>query len=581
MNKNDTIEEIEENSKTKAEENTKEDYEKDEETSHDDESEKNAKINAENQFTFIKRGTSEIFSDSSEEIDKTLQMKKKKPKNSIENSVDSEEKEDFRSNPIDSITSQILDDCSEEIEKTLQMRKKKTKNSIENPVDSEKKEDFSENSMDSTNSNPKNMMLSKNEEFQRKPNENYEKFKGNSNEKHENFKFPEEFLKKSEISQKEAQILEELNLELLSLNSEKSSFFISVKRSLMKKAEEYQGNLQIRTTIEKAAKSYSYRAVKGDGNCSYRSIAFLYLEQILNNITKIEDLQKKKPVKTFFDRLFSTNFDVFIKKNSENAEIKKKILENHGLLKKYLLKMLMDLIKLRILNISLVFTEFSDFITKIINENPLLDFAILAFLRDSIKRFFVENRKEYKPFLAENADYEKTIGEIDFQGDHMVIKFASDLLGIKVNIVEIGAEFRIFEPLTPQKEEFDEIHLYYRNGHYDILYKDEDYKGKSEKSETSDKSEKFEKNVKKGRKSFLNIFRDLLTKKSKKLEKNCDKCNLMNDVIKSKKCAHFFCLKCIFTSGQGDNKDFYCLLCKCKMMTVRELNKKIGLITKN
>ena len=156
----------------------------------------------------------------------------------------------------------------------------------------------------------------------------------------------------------------------------------------------------------------------------------------------------------------------------------------------------MNLIELRILDNSLVFTEFSDFLSKIINENPLLDFAILAFLRDSLKRFFVENREEYKPFLEEKKDYEKIIGEIDFPGDHMLIKFASDLLGIKINIVEIEAEFRIIEPLIPQKEELDEIHLYYRKGHYDILYKDENFKGNIEIPE------KTEKNVKWGKKVF-------------------------------------------------------------------------------
>ncbi len=334
----------------------------------------------------------------------------------------------------------------------------------------------------------------------------------------------------------------------MKLNEEKSSFYISEKRSLQQKAEEYCGNLQIRTTLEKASNSYSYRAVKGDGNCPYRSIAFLYLEQILNNIKKNEDLQRKKSVNKFFKRLLKMKFEVSINKNRKDAEIKEKTLENPDLLKKYLIKMLIDLIKLRIANVYK--EDFSEEIVEFINKNPLFDFSIIALLRTLLKQFFVKNREKYKSFLTENLNYAKIIEEIDLEGDHMVIKFASDLLGIAINIVNIDAELKIYETFVPENglNDLKEIDLYFRKGHYDCLYK--------EKEPFREKKSNFD---------------------EKNNAKLCNLCNFCRDnLIKSKYCDHCFCIGCIIESAQGGNNYFKCLVCNTEMMTMMELEIILG-----
>ena len=74
-------------------------------------------------------------------------------------------------------------------------------------------------------------------------------------------------------------------------------------------------------------------------------------------------------------------------------------------------------------------------------------------------------------------------------------------------------------------------------------------------------------------------YGEVLEKKQEKIDKIqkfCNKCEKNKDNwIKSRKCDHFFCVDCIFESGQGGKQNLNCMVCGAEMMTMNELESRL------
>lgn len=362
---------------------------------------------------------------------------------------------------------------------------------------------------------------------------------------------PKEFSEAGKISNSEIKTIRDLNESLKKYNTNKSQYFISDIKDLKKKAEEYK-NPKILESLGAAAKIYRFRAVKGDGNCSYRSVAFLYLEQIFMNIKHLSDLKNKKTSR-FFSNIFDLDFKVFINENREKNEGKKKALNKNFVetLKKYMVSKFNEIIIYRLKNKFMDKEEFSIFFVKEINENPIFDLAIIAMIRTMARNYFVKHNEIYKFFIEENKNLDKMIGELDLEGEHIIIKVISDLLEIKINIVEIEKELKNFEPLIPEiiDRNLEEIYLFYRAGHYECLCKYENNENREKKLKNPKEKEN----------------------KTKLENMYCNECEcIKSQCIKSRKCDHLICVDCINESNQATKKNIQCLVCGIDMMTMEE-----------
>ena len=378
---------------------------------------------------------------------------------------------------------------------------------------------------------------------------------------------PKEYKKAGKLSKEDEEILAKINKGLLNQNQDKNSFFISMKESLLVKAEEYK-NEEIRNTIQKASNYYDYRAVKGDGNCSYRCIIFLYIEQLLFRISKLKDL-KKPFIERFYKNLLNCKFSVHCNRNREDYELKEKALlaENGDLLKRYFINKFNELVMHRIENPKEDKDEFSKILVNLLKDLPIFDLALISLIRSLILAFYKKKKADYQPFLEENKDYELFISEMDLEGESIVIKFASDMLRSKISIINIEKSLQRLEEYIPKEveEEMKEMILYFRTGHYDCLYQ----KGEKRPIFGMDGKADIGKNENKEKKDNL---KEDFEKRDSKVEKKiyCNKCKSEEGhMIKSKNCDHSICINCILEKGVV-GKTIKCLVCNYDMMTNEE-----------
>lgn len=367
----------------------------------------------------------------------------------------------------------------------------------------------------------------------------------------------------SPITAQERENIIKWNLNLKKENQDKIPYYISELTHLLDKASEYK-NENIISNIKKASNEYCFRYVKGDGNCSYRSIIFSYLENILFLIKKEDDVVEGNFFKNLLKNLNEIKeFNLSINKNRKNASVKQKIIEedNGKLLRKYFIFMLIYLIMHRKKCRNESEADFSDFFKNLINENPLLDMGMLGFLRCGIRKYYQDNLKIYRDFILD--DISEMIIEIDLEGENSIFKIASDLLQVKITYIEIENQYKVGDPFTPEKinEKLKEIFLYYRHGHYDILYKNSQI---NRKIPIKNEYNLFE--VRENPKNLPAINRND--------NKFCNHCkNNKDNCIKSKTCDHAFCVECLFTLMEGSyGDDITCSVCKTQVMKRKDLN---------
>lgn len=356
------------------------------------------------------------------------------------------------------------------------------------------------------------------------------------------------------LSQEEKDTIISWNNDLKRENQDKIPFYISEIIHFLDKAEEYK-NENIKKNMIKASKTYCFRLVKGDGNCSYRAIIFSYLENLLFLIKKEDDVEKEL-FKNLLKNLWEIEqFNLSINKNRQNASVKQRIVEDNGkLLRKYFLLMLIYLIMHRKKSRNESQTDFSDFFKDFINENPLFDMAMIGFLRCGIRKYYRNNNATYEAFILD--DISEMIREMDLEGENSIFKIASDFLQVQIAYVEIENQYKKGDPFEPdnKNKNLKNILLYYRHGHYDILYKNEDIK-----KEIPIKNYK------------LNAFQPEMDNSNK----YCNNCKEnKGDCKKSKNCDHAFCVQCLFTLSDKnhDGNMIKCSVCKSNVMPKDDLN---------
>jgi len=378
---------------------------------------------------------------------------------------------------------------------------------------------------------------------------------------------PEKYLKEGRLSKKEIELLEHYSNQFKTMNIDKNQLFIGYKQSLRTKAEEYQ-NILIKNNIEKASENYGfYRPIKGDGNCTYRSIIFLYLEQIFYNIRKTKHLDDDKTIRNFFKHIFEFDFKVDINLNKNSADhVKEKLLkeDNGKLLKKFMINKLNQFITYSMQNPKESQENYSKRFTELINENPLLDFAIIAMVRTLLAVYYLKKEDNYKDFLQENQKLDRMIKEMDLEGEQIVISVLADFLKIEIKIINIEEKMLEYDSIKGKElnKNVDEILLYYRKGHYDCLYKGEYKKGRN--------------NYIKGGNDYIKGGNDYKYEPvlPKKENRYCNQCNNTTDKwVKSRGCDHTFCTKCLLESDQFSKNKITCMVCNNEMMTKFELEK--------
>ena len=398
----------------------------------------------------------------------------------------------------------------------------------------------------------------------------------NQEEKEEN-PLPEEFQAEGKLTSKQIKIMERHSEKFKKMNIDKNQFFVSERKSLKSKRAEYQ-KASILKNIDKAYENYGvYRAVKGDGNCAYRSIIYLYLEQVLYEVRKKKHLTENKAIKNFFKMIFKTEFKVDINQTRQDDEVKYEALhEGDGkLLKKYMIYKLNEFLIESFKTPKEKKKEFSIRLTKLINDNPLLDFAIIAMVRTLLGDYYLKNEEKYKVYMEEGKSLERMIREMDLEGEMTVITALAEFLKIKIKIVNIEDQFYEVTANEESVEATETIHLYYRPGHYDCLYKEaDDVKDKGEKAEKEKEQQEWKyyeemmKNDHAGKRGEHKIFDE------DNKQNFCHKCQEKNrKVIKSSGCDHSFCAQCLMASNQFDKSTINCLVCPSEMMSKANFNK--------
>ena len=166
------------------------------------------------------------------------------------------------------------------------------------------------------------------------------------------------------------------------------------------------------------------------------------------------------------------------------------------------------------------------------------------------------------------------IREMDLEGEMTVITALAEFLKIKIKIVNIEDQFYEVTANEESVEATETIHLYYRPGHYDCLYKEEDdvkYKGEIDAKEKDQEWKFYEEMMKNDNERKVGKHKIFDDDKKQSFCHNCHKANVK--VIKSSGCDHSFCAKCMLESNQFDKSTINCLVCPSEMMSKANFNK--------
>ena len=227
---------------------------------------------------------------------------------------------------------------------------------------------------------------------------------------------------------------------------------ISDELPISKLTEEYKSNEEYLKSIENISKKYkTYRKVRRDGNCFYRSFIYRLFEQACIRNDKI---------------LFE--------------KIKQKIIESKKLTEKngYEWAVVQDFYEIFLKEFNECFNSLSkgiiprEYLDKLFSDNEKGNYMIY-FIRFCLAAYLKENKENYKSYIEIDFDewVRKEVEAIDHVADQIQIMACVNYFDVGVKIEYLN-KFKNEVVKLPENKPDNEffIYLLFSPGHYDILY---------------------------------------------------------------------------------------------------------------
>ena len=227
---------------------------------------------------------------------------------------------------------------------------------------------------------------------------------------------------------------------------------ISDELPISKLTEEYKSNEEYLKSIENISKKYkTYRKVRRDGNCFYRSFIYRLFEQACIRNDKI---------------LFE--------------KIKRKIIESKKLTEKngYEWAVVQDFYEIFLKEFTECFNSLSEgiipreYLDKLFSDNEKGNYMIY-FIRFCLAAYLKENKENYKSYIEIDFDewVRKEVEAIDHVADQIQIMGCVNYFDVGVKIEYLN-KFKNEVVKLPENKPDNEffIYLLFSPGHYDILY---------------------------------------------------------------------------------------------------------------
>ena len=227
---------------------------------------------------------------------------------------------------------------------------------------------------------------------------------------------------------------------------------ISDELPISKLTEEYKSNEEYLKSIENISKKYkTYRKVRRDGNCFYRSFIYRLFEQACIRNDKV---------------LFE--------------KIKQKIIESKKLTEKngYEWAVVQDFYEIFLKEFNECFNSLSEgiipreYLDKLFSDNEKGNYMIY-FIRFCLAAYLKENKENYKSYIEIDFDewVRKEVEAIDHVADQIQIMACVNYFDVGVKIEYLN-KFKNEVVKLPENKPDNEffIYLLFSPGHYDILY---------------------------------------------------------------------------------------------------------------
>ena len=227
---------------------------------------------------------------------------------------------------------------------------------------------------------------------------------------------------------------------------------ISDELPISKLTEEYKSNEEYLKSIENISKKYkTYRKVRRDGNCFYRSFIYRLFEQACIRNDKV---------------LFE--------------KIKQKIIESKKLTEKngYEWAVVQDFYEIFLKEFTECFNSLSkgiiprEYLDKLFSDNEKGNYMIY-FIRFCLAAYLKENKENYKSYIEIDFDewVRKEVEAIDHVADQIQIMGCVNYFDVGVKIEYLN-KFKNEVVKLPENKPDNEffIYLLFSPGHYDILY---------------------------------------------------------------------------------------------------------------
>ena len=233
---------------------------------------------------------------------------------------------------------------------------------------------------------------------------------------------------------------------------ELSSPLISEELPISKLTEEYKSNEEYLKSIENISKRYkTYRKIRRDGNCFYRSFIYRLFEQTCIKNDK----------------------DLFEKINKKIIE-SKKLTEKNG----YEWNVVQDFYQIFLKEYTDSFNSLlsgiipREYLDKLFSDKEKGNYLIY-FIRFCIAAYLKENKENYKGYIEEDFELwiRKEVEAIDHEADQIQIMACVNFFDVGVKIEYLN-KFKDEVLKLPENKKDDEffIYLLFSPGHYDILY---------------------------------------------------------------------------------------------------------------
>ncbi|KAL4440770.1 hypothetical protein ABPG74_013751 [Tetrahymena malaccensis] len=244
---------------------------------------------------------------------------------------------------------------------------------------------------------------------------------------------------------------------------------VSQPLNLSQKIKEYV-NTEIIQTLTEFKKHYSlYREVRGDGNCFYRSVFFLYIERLI-----VINQSNPKEVEKRLDQLIkiSADLDKFIMTSTIPLELEKFLYHVSKFFQCGIYSIQLDIINNpKLQNMDQKILHLQNFI----NTYPIFDFSTILLMRKIALLGYEKFQLQMQHFYLGNEM--QTIKDYSMEGQNCIMKLISEYLQIPIQIENVQTKFVNTIQFIPEfliKDEnfveFPTLHLFFRPGHYDICY---------------------------------------------------------------------------------------------------------------